>query len=275
MAVAVRPERDIVLRTIDLRVSFGGVQALKGVSVEVERGRLLGIVGPNGSGKTTLLNCISGVCRPTAGSIEVGGTNITGMAAHAITDRGVGRTFQHADVPRHLTMLELVLLGRHRLMKRHGMLAYALGVPQCTEFEEVHREAARALLEEAQLQAYANRELGELPYGVVKRADICRALAGEPSLLLLDEPAAGCNEAEREQLSDLIARLRRDTLTIALVEHDMTFVSRLAERVLVLVDGKELAEGPTAATLRGADVLEKFLGTGARSGRATGRGNRA
>lgn len=244
----------------DLTLAFGGLFALSAVSVHVAGGSVLGIVGPNGSGKTSMLNCISGVYRPTKGSILVGNESIGGLRPDEIARLGVGRTFQHVEVPGDLTVGELALLGRHTLLGRAGILSYGLGLPFLRNREAVHRMAAENALSVVGLADMADEYIADLPYGLAKRADIARALAGKPKLLLLDEPAAGLNESERMSLSKVIMELPRTEMTILLIEHDMSFVSRVCDRVLVLVQGERVYEGNVADALRDDQVVEALMG---------------
>lgn len=260
-----RPEQDrpvaATLTVSSVHLSFGGLQVLDEVTFTVAARTVLGIIGPNGSGKTSLLNCISGVYRPDAGDIRLDDRRLRGTAPHLIAAAGVGRTFQHVEVPQDLTCLELTMLGRHTKMRRYGLAAYGIGIPFLTRYETPHREAGLRALERVGLHGRADTLVGDLPYGLAKRADVARALAGEPRLLLLDEPAAGLNEAERGMLADLIAELADGNLTICLVEHDMTFVTRVCSNLLVLAAGHKVFEGTTDSALADSGVVETFMGS--------------
>ena len=254
------PGRSATLAVDGVSLSFGGLAALSRVSFSVSPQSVLGIIGPNGSGKTSLLNCISGVYRPTEGDIRLNGRPISGLAPHTIARLGVGRTFQHVEIPKDLTVGELALLGRHTLMGRAGIASYGLGLPFFRGLEASHRAAAEAALEAVGMADLSEHYIGDLAYGLAKRADIARALAGEPVLLLLDEPAAGLNETERIHLGELVAKLVEGSLTVVLIEHDMTFVARACDRLLVLVQGHGVYEGSVNEALRDEAVIESFLG---------------
>ena len=217
--------------------------------------------GPNGSGKTTLLNIISGIYRPTAGRVHIAGRDVTGYRPHRIAHLGVGRTFQHIEVPKDLSALRVALLGRHTKMKA-GVSSYAFGIPYITKQERRHAQAAREALRIVELEHLARRRIGDLPYGLAKRVDLARALAAEPHILLLDEPAAGLNDREREALLELLRSVKRERqLTLVVVEHDMSFITELCERVVVLVSGSKLYDGDSAAMHKSEAVVEALLGT--------------
>jgi branched-chain amino acid transport system ATP-binding protein len=240
---------------------FGGVRALDNVSFAVQPGEAIGIVGSNGSGKSSLLNCVSGAYRSTSGMISLNGVDVASRSMHEISRSGVGRTFQGLELPRDVTALDAVLLGRHGLMSRYGSVMYSLGVPYLTRYERQHREAALLALEEVGCAEWAYVKLAEMPFGVVKRIDLARALAGEPSVLLLDEPAAGLGHADRLRLSEVVSGLASRDLTVLLVEHDMGFVSRVCPRLVVLDTGRVIYDGVTAEALNDPAVRKAFLGS--------------
>jgi branched-chain amino acid transport system ATP-binding protein len=244
---------------VDMR--FAGLAVLNDIQLEIPPGSAVAVVGPNGSGKTTLLNIISGIYRPVAGRVHIGGREVTGYRPHRIAHLGVGRTFQHIEVPKELTVLRVAMLGRHTRMNR-GVLSYALGIPHLTGQERAHRETALAALRLVGADQLRDHRVGDLPYGLAKRVDLARALAAEPQLLLLDEPAAGLNDRERDALLDLLVRVKAERdLTLVVVEHDMSFITELCERVVVLVSGSKVYDGESVAMHHNAAVVEALLGT--------------
>ncbi len=223
---------------------FRGLRALDGVSVGVEEGEIVGLIGPNGSGKTTLLNLASGVLRPTSGRISVGGVDATGHRPHDFARLGVGRTFQQVRLFTEMTVAENVEVG-----------AVARG-----------QDAARvdALLERLRLAQVRDRLAVTLPYGQQRRAEIARALAGSPRFLLLDEPAAGMNEAESDDLLEAIKAVRDDEgCAVLIVDHDLRLIMRLCERIHVLAEGKTICEGTAEEVRRDPAVIQAYLGTAA------------
>lgn len=244
---------------VDMR--FSGLAVLNDIHLQVASGSSVAVVGPNGSGKTTLLNIISGIYRPVSGRVHVAGRDVTGYRPHRIAHLGVGRTFQHIEVPRELTALRVAMLGRHTRMTA-GVLSYAFGIPHFTGKERAHRQAALEALRTVGIDHLRQRRVGDLPYGLAKRVDLARALAAEPHLLLLDEPAAGLNDREREALLELLLRVKAEReLTLVVVEHDMSFIAELCERVVVLVSGSKLYDGDSAVMHQDEAVVEALLGT--------------
>lgn len=243
-----------------LTKTFGGIVALESVDLKIAPGNVLGIVGPNGSGKTTLLNCISGIYHPTAGEIRLGSELLTGRPAHDIAALGIARTFQHVEIPRNLRVIDVVLLGRHCSMSKYGTSSYGLGIAYARGFERLNRGYAESALEQVGLHHIMNRTVGDLPYGLAKRVDLARALASEPSILLLDEPAAGINQEERHQLADLVSGLSQSELTVLLIEHDMTFVARVCNRLVLLVEGHQVYEGAVSDAVSNDLMIKSFLG---------------
>ncbi|MBV8567705.1 MAG: ABC transporter ATP-binding protein [Methylobacteriaceae bacterium] len=242
-------------------IRFGGIVALDGVSFQVSRGRICGLIGPNGAGKTTLFNCISRLYRPAGGDIRFEGRPLHELARHEIATRGIGRTFQNLALFRSMTVTQNVLTGTHR-HGRGGFVAHALGFPVVRREECEARDRAAALVGEFGLASVADLRVGELPFGTQKRVELTRALASEPKLLLLDEPAAGLNHAEVEELrSDLEAIRSRRGITMLLVEHHMNLVMGVADQVVVLDFGRKIADGAPGEVQRHADVLRAYLGT--------------
>jgi branched-chain amino acid transport system ATP-binding protein len=249
-----------------VNMQFDGLVVLQDIELQIPGGSAVAVVGPNGSGKTTLLNIISGIYRPVAGRVVIGGRDVTGYRPHRIAQLGVGRTFQHNEMPKELPVLRVVMLGRHTKMKA-GVFSYIFGVPYFAKEERRNTEAAREALRLVGLENLARRQVGDLPYGLAKRIDLARALAAEPRVLLLDEPAAGLNDKEREDLLELLLRVKQERqLTLVVVEHDMSFIASLCERVVVLVGGSKLYDGHSASMHEDAAVVEALLGTTALAG---------
>jgi ABC-type branched-subunit amino acid transport system ATPase component len=235
------------LRADGVGRSFAGLQALQDVDLTVERGDIVGLIGPNGSGKTTLLNVLSGVLAPTAGRVHLGDLDITGWRAHRVASKGVARTFQNIRLFGQMTVLENVEVGA--ALHPEGPVGASL------------RRAARAMLAETGLLDVADRTASKLPYGVQRRVEIARALATQPTFLLLDEPAAGTNEAESDELRELIAELReKHNLGMLVVEHDLRLIMRLADRIVVLNEGRRISEGSADDVRNDPAVKEAYLG---------------
>jgi len=260
----------IVLSADRLSISFGAVHAVDALSLEVEEGLVFSIIGPNGAGKTTLFNLISGLYAPDQGRVLFAGEDVTGLAPEKLARRGLSRTFQNLQIFFRMTALENVMVGRHR-HEATGLIADLLHLPAVTRQNRQTREAALAALERVGLAAMAERPAGGMSYGGLKRLEIARALASEPKVLLLDEPAAGCNAVETEEIKAIIRSIAGDGITVVLVEHDMRLVMNVSDRIHVVADGHTLAEGSASEVRADPAVIEAYLGTqGARE--ATGAG---
>jgi branched-chain amino acid transport system ATP-binding protein len=248
-----------ILEAERLAIAFGGVRAVDGVSLAVPDRQVFSIIGPNGAGKTTLFNLISGLYVPLEGRIRLAGEDVTGLAAHRLARRGLSRTFQNLQIFLRMSAVENVMVGRHR-HETTGIFSDLLHLPAVARQNRRTREAARAALARVGLDAQADRPAGALPYGALKRLEIARALASEPSLLLLDEPAAGCNPVETQELDGVIRSIVRDGVTVVLVEHDMRLVMNVSDRIHVLANGRTLAEGTAAEVRANPAVVEAYLG---------------
>ena len=238
---------------------FGGVQALEGVDLAIEAGQIYGLIGPNGAGKTTLFNVITGFVTPDSGTITLDGREITGLKPNAIAALGIARTFQNIRLFANLSALENVMIGRH-VRTRCGVAA-AIFRTRAQRAEEAAIEArALELLEYVGIADRANMLARNLSYGDQRRLEIARALATEPRLLALDEPAAGMNATETRALGKLLERIRADGVTLLLIEHDMRLVMGLCDRVLVLDFGRRIAEGPPRQVQHDPAVVAAYLG---------------
>jgi len=242
-----------------LSVAFGGVRAIDDVSLAVAPGLVFSIIGPNGAGKTTLFNVISGLYRPERGRVRLAGEDVTALAPEGLARRGLSRTFQNLQIFFRMSVIENVMVGRHR-HETTGMFADLFHLPAVRRQNRMTREAAAAALERVGLAAAAERPAGSLSFGDLKRLELARALASEPKLLLLDEPAAGCNAVETEGIATVIRRLSRDGITVVLVEHDMRLVMNVSDRIHVLANGRTLAEGAADEVRTNPAVIAAYLG---------------
>jgi branched-chain amino acid transport system permease protein len=262
---AFRPEDcagsgEVLLTVKGLAKHFGGLKAVDGVDMEVRRGEIQALIGPNGSGKTTILNMLSGLYIPTAGEISLGGAAIAGKKPHVITSLGMARTFQNIRLFGELTVLENVLIGRH-CHSRAGLLASILRPPSQKAEEVEIRAKALEMLEFVGLKGKEFAQANSLPYGQQRLLELARALASDPQLLLLDEPAAGLNAAETEALVGLLFQICTRGVTILLVEHDMNLVMNVSDHITVLNFGKKIAEGSAEEIEKNQEVIDAYLGT--------------
>ena len=259
MNAVAHPGGTMCLRVQGVTKAFGGVTAIDDVTFDVRSGLVQSIIGPNGAGKTTLVNLLSGVYRPTRGRILFGSRDLTRSPAHAFGAAGIARTFQTPQVFANMTVVENVMTGGHRLGPSR-LLPTLVHAPSLGRAERASRERARELLRLLGLAAFADASPGALSYGAQKRLEIARALAAEPALLLLDEPAAGLNASEAREIERVIRELADRGIAIVLVEHDMRLVMDVSDRILVLDYGKRLCEGTAHEVRNDARVIEAYLG---------------
>ena len=249
-----------ILEVKNLGISFGGLRAVDGFNIKIEKGQLYGLIGPNGAGKTTIFNMLTGVYKPTDGLIELDGQNITGKKTIEINKAGIARTFQNIRLFKDLTVLDNVKVGLHNHHK-YSTLAGILRLPSYHKVEKEMNAEAMELLEVFGLDGEANQLASNLPYGKQRKLEIARALATEPKLLLLDEPAAGMNPNETIELMETIHFVRdKFDMTVLLIEHDMKLVSGICEELTVLNFGQVLAQGKTSDVLNNPEVIKAYLG---------------
>jgi branched-chain amino acid transport system ATP-binding protein len=247
----------------NLSISFGGLRALTDISFKVQQGEIYAIIGPNGAGKTTLFNCINGIYKPDEGQIFFKGRSIRGKKPDRIARLGIARTFQNIELFNHMNTMENIMLGRHLFMKT-GLLRGALlwGKRSFAGKEEVvHRKRVEEIIDLLDLQAARNKLVGGLPYGTQKQIELGRALALEPELLLLDEPCAGMNSEEKQDMIFWVKDIQDELgVTILLIEHDMNMVMDISDRILVINFGRPITEGTPAEVQKHPEVLKAYLG---------------
>ena len=243
-----------------LHLSFGGVTAVKDVDLNVHTGELMAIIGPNGAGKTSLLNCITGFYRPQKGRITFNGTDITDLHTHRLVDVGIGRTFQNIELFPGMTVLANMTLARH--IHCHYSFIHSCFFSPAVKNEEIrHRQILEEIIDFLEMQSIRKKTVGSLPYGMMKRVELGRALALEPRLLILDEPFAGMNLEEKEDMVRFLLELnQRWGLTMILVEHDMSIVMSIAQRIMVLNFGEKLGEGSAEEISENPEVIKAYLG---------------
>ncbi len=250
----------MVLEIRNISKNFGGISALTDVSFTINEGEIFGLIGPNGAGKTTMFNIITNMYAPSGGDIIFRGETITGINPHKITHKGICRTFQNIKLFQQMSVLENVMVGRHS-RSSSGVLSSVLRIPSQKREEEELKKKAEELLDLVGLAPHAHMIAENLSYGQQRRLEIARALASDPKLLLLDEPAAGMNEKETDSLYDLIKEVQKREITVLIIEHDMPLVMKLCDRITVLNFGKKLAQGTPDEIQNNDSVVEAYLGT--------------
>ena len=252
-----------------LGIAFGGIKAVDDVSFTVQPGEIYAIIGPNGAGKTTLFNLVSGIYRASSGTASLMGETITGLPPEQLARRGMSRTFQNLQIFMRMSVVDNVMVGRH-LVENRSVLSHLLRLPATARQERESRAKALEHLARVGLADEADTLAGNLSYGAMKRLEIARALATGPRLLLLDEPAAGCNAVETAEIDHLLAEIAREGIAILLIEHDMKLVMAISNRVLVLESGRVLLEGTPHEVAHDPRVIRAYLGAEAASQLAGG-----
>jgi len=253
---------EIVLKTEDLGISFGGLKAVQGLNLEIGKGQLYGLVGPNGAGKTTVFNMITGVYKPTTGHFFLDGENLTGKSQETINHKGIARTFQNIRLFNNMSVIRNVMVGLHNQPEfKCGVFTSIFRLPRHFKVEKAMRQRAKEILEVVGLLEERNNLSCNLPYGKQRKLEIARALATGPKLLCLDEPAAGMNPHETEDLMRIVRHIRDEFgITILLIEHDMKFVAGLCDEITVLNFGTVLAQGAPEKALNDPEVIKAYIG---------------
>jgi len=255
-----------VLQVTNITKQFGGVKAVDDLSFRVKKGTIHSIIGPNGAGKTTLVNMITGVYKVDSGTVFLDGGDITNLATNKLVHRGICRTFQHLEICGSLTVIENVMLGFDKYMDKN-IIRSCFRASSILEDEKRYFERGMHLLDLIGLADFAHQEAKNLSYGILKKLEIIRALATTPELMLLDEPVAGLNPKETQEVSELIQTVVADEVTVVLVEHDMKMIMQISDHITVMNFGKKLAEGTPSEIVNNEEVIKAYLGSGAIDGK--------
>ena len=253
---------EYILETKGLGISFGGLKAAQDVNIKIQKNQIYGLIGPNGAGKTTIFNLLTGVYKPTAGTFYLDGEDLKNQSQETINHKGIARTFQNIRLFNNMTVIRNVMVGLHNRPEfKCSLLESLLRLPRHFKMEKAMREKAKELLRIFDLEEERNALACNLPYGKQRKLEIARALATNPKILLLDEPAAGMNPHETEDLMNIVTRIRDEfDMTILMIEHDMKFVSGLCDEVTVLNFGTVLAQGDTKTALNDPEVIKAYIG---------------